>query len=431
METFSSTSNKLYTIWNRVKKNSNNITSEEEWSDLISQHSLNKKILTLYDSGWQAIAIGRELPNVYKTVLTGKDTITLHDVPYFFRSSQLSLLEQWVPYLKYEIRVKTQPGTELTTVERYNIVNYQSKKYKITVGGTQTAELYDIPFYKHLYSDDDIDDESINGDCVKKVWSVTGHYTNRFYKKYNITPSSAPCGAYEDYYEDIIDYDDSSQRITSLSKVQVVGIGSRLKHEYKDLGSGCEEVVTYLKHDEVIISALDGGKFSFDDDTPSYTVSGSLEELPIDSGYWLYHGTNKVPPRVGQDEFTDWQLPASNLGEIIYDPNVVDDESAESTLKYYSRNQDLGIIKPIKGEDIYQVQASGRICIKAKATQKNEFSLDYPKYTFTYPYIINETEETETLDFIKYSIPDQDIQIKLVVTLQNPFYFSTEYEIQS
>jgi len=95
--------------------------------------------------------------------------------------------------------------------------------------------------------------------------------------------------------------------------------------------------------------------------------------------------------------------------------------------------QNFGIIRPGTDENTIQVQSDGRFSIGAKTTQSTFGSTTDTNYSYSWvmPGGYDETSDEDTSSFHRYSIPDQDVQIKFIVTLQNPFFYRTETNVQS
>lgn len=440
---------KLERLWNLTQIAQQVSETPDSFQRALLQYNVTEPVFNILETDWKTISIDGNTNASARTTLkngpVGSDFGYSFDT-LFETGSPISLPEEFLPFLNYQILTKCGPESQILPLN--NWTTFEGALYqKLTVGGLQ---IFDgdpnLLSGVHRFQQSEIDDGIVNVNSCKKAWFVTrganSGYLQQLIITYDTTPAASPCGVHNNFKQIIINYHEfEKHKINSLTTSSFSGIGTIIEHTWTFDGMTCtENTVTTVDKGPVSFSfsGADDITIALENTSGTQTFVGTVTGLDsvVDSGYWLYYGTNTYVPRVklttsSNDEILDI-LPKDstntfvNLGQIVLEPHFVDD-TASSRLRPIN-GKDFMIVKLNEDKDKpfkkFNMLIGFEAVLMGKATViESDLAANEKLNTYNFSGSAYVKSNSDMSPKYRYHLESQDVQVKLVITLKNPLYY--------
>lgn len=447
---FSIENKKQEKLWNFIKNQERILSNPAAIKRYLKNADLNEPIIKLFESEYQSIPLPKsgEFPltsGSFTEALGGEVGCRFN---YEFQIDNVEIPEYALPFLNFQVIGKTIPGSRFLPLHYWQR-HFSNLIQDVVVNGDLIYHGVGNSTQFTRFTQADIDSGRVNEDALKKVFLATrtgqgSGFVNRVIVTYDRVNGTGDCLGQVSRKEIVIDYHlQPHHRLTSMTTSGFTGIGNLTEFIYTDIGASCDEtIINHVTNGNVSLNWSAAQTISIRVENSAGIVTATLSLAPtsvVDSGFWLYFGTDKYPPRVGfttvGSDITLTQTPTTDVGLITVTPTI---EPATQNELEPNNGKELCIFQlnesPTSGSlKKYRIHVGGEAVVIAQAQQ-----LDITQYTsekintFIWNGTTFEYDESLSGSFSRprYKFSSQDVQLKLLVTLKNPFYFRTEDRVQ-
>lgn len=482
LQNFSNSKQKLNKIWELNQANESSLNQKEnKLKKLFKEHNIFKNPKVLYESAWVA-----RTPVATSSVRSTKKGYILPESLAYDPVIEFNIPPEFLPFVKFDTLIKTVPNTELVGTYFYEQSDF-SQDYVEVYGDSQLiykGRKFLKTGRKFLHQQSEIDDGSIDENLTKKVfngiviytqggdtWKVEGELSTMILT-FGI---SAGCNGNQQFTEYTVQIDpDLSNhlpysKILNMDETLTSFIAKRRVVTWIDPGSGCAQgiVITENVSDtkswssvQATYSFVSAKKYKLIDG--NFVQQGGIANYIVDervaigdvitertftfAGFWLYYSTDYewlfgigntnldgqiddlldipvVPGDIAVSlPYTEITL-LQNPGDFPLEITGANVLSQSQTLPFayllVSENDD--------GTNTYRIAPQVRGFILAPATEINPLSRDVDVfddiYTISGSTYAKTTELHTTKEKITYVSKKQDAQVKVRLTVHNPFVY--------
>lgn len=442
---------KIRKLWNLLEDQEKFLANDQVLQDYLRDNGVNDALITLAESDFESLQLPKpgQFPLTVGSRTTKENTEVGLRFNYEFQISEIDLPEILLPFINFRIISKSIPETQIFPLHFWNFFLGTINEV-VDVAGTEIYNGIQSSQFTR-YQQEDIDSGRVNEDALKKVFFAEedggdSGFVNRLLVKFDSVAGVGNCDGETSRKEILIDYNDfEKHQILQMSTTGFSGIGTLTEFIFTESSGGAciEEINTLVDKGAVSLNWASADNISLTLENSTGGASGTINVAPddvTDSGFWLYFGTDKFPPRVGfknvsgDDTLVDTPSifgQAVDLGTITATPTTLDTETSvlEPALGGEFVIFELNEAGTIDGTKKYRIHVGGEaVAISTQPDFDSVIFEETRKNTFTFNETTMEYDETLSGDFSKsrFKFPSQDIQLKLILTLKNPFYYRTK-----
>lgn len=465
MSTFSISTQKLRTIWERVQKNINEIKNKDNFDEfeffinLLKQQHLETP-LEVFNSGEIIIPVEYIGDTPFKNTPQTTTVSYAHNI-------ELEIPEVLLPFIKYSVEVTSIPDTEIHGVNTLDSYEYVADDIEVRGDGTLIFKADDLPntnqiiggIPENVFSDFFFTSSNISFDLTKEVWraiitenddEVTSLNVIRLTTTVITATGSGNCDGFDDTEVfEVKNLLTPDHKIISLSSIQFTAVGDFTTTTHTDTGSECET--------NTVVETNVTKSFTFDD-VDSYTIqlsgglifnSNNIKDQEFErNNRWLFWSTLKQTlfqlTLFGSDgdfkELNISNFPDSNLGHtfpyssITLKRNIINSITIEKidqvqnvgrterTFKTYVRTSTSNASIPK-----YRFDIKGSFLLVSRATEESENTVDFPVYNDIYTVVgssyVRTTTDHSILSKELWIGKSSDVTLTIKGHLVNPLYW--------
>jgi len=439
---------KIKKLWNLVERQEQFVSTEQQLQDYLKDNGLNDSIITILETDFESIQLPKpgQFPLTVGSRTTKENTEVGLRFNYQVQIDEIELPEILLPFINFRIVFKSIPETQIFPLHFWNFFLGTINEV-VKVAGTEIYNGIQSSQFTR-YQQEDIDSGRVNENSLKKVFfaeetSGDSGFVNRLLVRFDEVPGIGDCDGETSRKEILIDYNNSElHQIQQMSTTGFAGIGTLTEFIFTEAsGGGCnEETNTLVDKGAVALNWADADDITLTLEASNGFPAGSINVTPdvvTDSGFWLYFGSDKFPPRVG---FTSvgGDDTLVNTPEIFGQPVDVGTITATpTTLDTETSNLDPGLGGEFVlfelneggsgGTKRYRIHVGGEAVAISQTPDFSDTIFEDTKIN-TFTFSGGQYNESLSGDFSKsrFKFPSQDVQFKLILTLKNPFYYRTQ-----